>query len=244
MPTSSSTPAAGPCCRGCTTTTSTCWRWPRRGSRSASARRTSAIAPPFDTALRAAATSGTGWLRGIGFHESVAGPLDRDRLDALVPDRPVRVQHRSGAMWVLNSAALAVTGLADLDEPGVERDTTAAPPVALYRLDDVLRRRIGAAPPDLAAVGRELAGYGVTAVCDMTPTDEADEVDLLAAARLPVTRHRRRGGPALPPTAGADLARGPVKFVLDDARLPPIDVLARAVPHGPPGSGGRSPCTA
>ncbi len=58
----------------------------------------------------------------------------------------------------------------------------------------------------------------------MTPTEDADEVDLLAAARLPVTV-TVSGGPALPPTAGADLTRGPVKFVLDDARLPPIDVL-------------------
>ena len=95
-PTSSSTPPAARCCPGCTTTTSTCWRWPRRGSRSASARRTSAIAPPFDAALRAAAPRRRAGCAAIGYHESVAGPLDRDRLDALVPGRPVRVQHRSG----------------------------------------------------------------------------------------------------------------------------------------------------
>ena len=81
----------------------------------AAARQSIRLGPPdvgdraaFDAALRAAAAGGTGWLRGIGYHESVAGPLDRDRLDALVPGRPVRVQHRSGAMWVLNSRALAV----------------------------------------------------------------------------------------------------------------------------------------
>src|SRR5439155_480481 len=50
------------------------------------------------------------WLRAVGWagHEH---DLDRDVLDAVVPDRPVRVQHRSGALWVLNSAALRRVGL-------------------------------------------------------------------------------------------------------------------------------------
>ena len=34
------------------------------------------------------------WLRGTGYHESVAGELDRHALDRWVPARPVRVQHR------------------------------------------------------------------------------------------------------------------------------------------------------
>src|SRR5277367_1019211 len=49
------------------------------------------------------------WLRCVGYHESVAGPLDRWALDRLGADRgrPVRVQHRTGALWVMNSAGLA-----------------------------------------------------------------------------------------------------------------------------------------
>jgi predicted amidohydrolase YtcJ len=48
------------------------------------------------------------WLRCVGYHESVAGPLDRWALDRMLPnpDRPVRVQHRTGALWMMNSAAL------------------------------------------------------------------------------------------------------------------------------------------
>src|SRR5439155_2606150 len=45
------------------------------------------------------------WIRAVGYHESVAGPIDRATLDAIVPARPVRVQHRGGAMWLLNTAA-------------------------------------------------------------------------------------------------------------------------------------------
>jgi predicted amidohydrolase YtcJ len=53
------------------------------------------------------ATGPGGWIRAVGYHESVAGDLDRWTLDRLGPAGPVRIQHRSGALWVLNSAALA-----------------------------------------------------------------------------------------------------------------------------------------
>ncbi|HZA75657.1 MAG TPA: amidohydrolase family protein [Acidimicrobiales bacterium] len=56
------------------------------------------------------------WLRVVGYHESIAGPLDRWRLDDIVRDRPVRVQHRTGVEWVLNSRAVEVTGL-DVADP-------------------------------------------------------------------------------------------------------------------------------
>src|SRR5207244_11249825 len=50
------------------------------------------------------------WIRAVGYHESVAGPIDRTRLDAIVPGRPGRVQHRGGAMWGLNCEAVAGVG--------------------------------------------------------------------------------------------------------------------------------------
>ena len=62
-------------------------------------------------ALRAAEPGPDGWIRAVGYHASVAGELDRDQLDALIGDTPLRVQHRSGAMWILNSAALSAVGL-------------------------------------------------------------------------------------------------------------------------------------
>ncbi|WP_229758442.1 hypothetical protein [Peterkaempfera bronchialis] len=70
---------------------------------------------------RASAVAPGTWVRGVGYHESVAGPLDRDRLDALVAHRPVRVQHRSGALWILNSAGAALLGLDDPDRVAVAR---------------------------------------------------------------------------------------------------------------------------
>src|SRR5262245_52958340 len=98
----------------------------------AAAESSTVVGPPavrdrdeFDAALRAAArrVPHSVWIRAVGYHESVAGELDRSRLDDPVPDRPLRVQHRSGALWILNSRAVEAAGL-DADDlvDGVERD--------------------------------------------------------------------------------------------------------------------------
>ena len=87
------------------------------------------------------------WLRAVGYHESVAGELDRDGLDRMIPDRPVRVQHRSGAAWFVNSAALRQLGIDDgatgHDLAGVERDRSGRATGRLFGLDHWLR---GASP--------------------------------------------------------------------------------------------------
>lgn len=193
-----------------------------------------ALGPPsvastasFDAVLAAVAAKDAGWLRGVGYHESIAGPLDRWRLDALAPHRPVRVQHRTGQMWVLNSVALRETGLETLVADGVERDATGVATGRLFRLDEELRARVGAPPPDVDAVARTLAAFGITGVTDMTPSTDVAQLTLLAGAaqrdgfplHIAVT-----GAPALA-EVDVGLPRGPVKIVLDDARLPPLTDL-------------------
>jgi predicted amidohydrolase YtcJ len=128
--------------------------------------------------LRSAAAQGP--VRGTGYHESVAGSLDRDRLDGFVADVPVRVQHRSGAAWFLNSAALTVSGLANSPEPAVERDGRGRPTGRLLRGDHLLPRDDGL--PDLAPVGSLLATYGVIGVTDATPRQDARQIAALRAA--------------------------------------------------------------
>jgi predicted amidohydrolase YtcJ len=117
----------------------------------------------FVDALAAAQPGSDGWIRAIGYHDSVAGELDRARLDALVPRTPLRVQHRGGALWILNSAALTRIGLAEHAD-GRLRSTDP-------RSATVPRRE-----PDIAGLGRRLTGYGVTGITDATPDLSADDL--------------------------------------------------------------------
>ena len=73
------------------------------------------------------------WIRAVGYHESVAGLIDRGHLDAIVAGRPVRVQHRSGVVWILNSAALESLQLGDAGPAGLERDASGRPTGRLWR---------------------------------------------------------------------------------------------------------------
>ncbi len=98
-------------------------------------------------ALAAAVPDARGWIRGVGYAESVAGDLDAAALDRMRGDHPVRVQHRSGALWMLNSAALAAIG--------ADRARGAGPGAGGTRGADVAG--LGAAGP--AVAWREAAGH-------------------------------------------------------------------------------------
>lgn len=108
-------------------------------------------------ALTGAAAGSDGWIRAVGYHEAVAGPLNRHMLDRLMPGTPVRVQHRSGVLWTLNSPGLAALGLTDHPD-GILR---SADPT----WSEALQRR----PTQIAEFSARLAGYGVTGVTDATP---------------------------------------------------------------------------
>ncbi|EUA91642.1 amidohydrolase family protein [Mycobacterium ulcerans str. Harvey] len=116
----------------------------------------------FRQHLSSAQPGPDGWIRAVGYHEAVAGPLDRTVLDALVPHLPVRVQHRSGALWILNSAALNRIGLAGHVDGRLRS--------ADSDWSDALPRR----KTDLAELGDRLTAAGVTGVTDATP-DLSDE---------------------------------------------------------------------
>jgi predicted amidohydrolase YtcJ len=53
-----------------------------------------------------------GWVRTWGFHHYFHGALDRRVLDAICPDRPLLVWHRSFHEIFLNRRATLCTGIA------------------------------------------------------------------------------------------------------------------------------------
>ncbi|MCU1616966.1 MAG: hypothetical protein JWO98_4506 [Frankiales bacterium] len=180
-------------------------------------------------ALGSAPSDPSGWVRGVGYVESVAGELDARALDDLHADRPVRVQHRSGALWVVNGAGAERLGLRRRGHPGIERAADGTPTGRLWRADDWLRTLVAPTPPpDLGAVGARLAALGLTSVCDATPDLDDAAVAALAAASasgalpqrlellgVPVDRRQ------LPP----GIITGPYKIVLADSGLPGLDEL-------------------
>ncbi len=173
---------------------------------------------------------GEGWLRGIGYHENVTGRLiDRRWLDGVNSKRPLRVQHRSGRMWIFNSVGLALllgTGIAA--PPGLERETGR-----LFDDDGFLRRALGGVPPNFAQVGAMLARRGVTGVTDMSPGNDdaiaahfAQAQDSGALPQRAILAGRLElGGSGLP----AGLRLGPFKLHLHEAQLPDFDGTVAAI---------------
>lgn len=110
----------------------------------------------FAAALASAEAGDDGWIRAVGYHDSVAGPLDRAALDAMVPTVPLRVQHRSGVLWILNSAGLVRVGL-------------AGHPDGRLRSADAWSDALSRNPTTLADLSGRLSSYGVTGITDATP---------------------------------------------------------------------------
>jgi predicted amidohydrolase YtcJ len=210
-------------------------------------------AADLSAALNAAVPDRHGWVRGVGYVESVAGDLDAAALDRLHPGRPLRVQHRSGALWMLNTAALAAIGADRSDfpgaehpeagppgddhpganHPGIERDEDGRPTGRLWRADAWLRARLPrSSPPDLACVGAALLRHGIVAVTDATPDLDDQSIAAIsdAMARGDLPPHVRLLGAPLGATLPGDRglpgpAAGPYKIVLADSGLPRHDEL-------------------
>lgn len=155
--------------------------------RSAAAALRSVLVGPADVRNRAelrhvlasADVGSDGWIRAVGYHEAVAGPLDRTVLDEVSPPVPVRVQHRSGVLWTLNSAGLAHVGMADHPDGRLRS--------ADRSWSDTLQRN----ESGLTDVSNRLSSLGVTGVTDATPDAEIDDiVRLLEAHRRGELRQR------------------------------------------------------
>ena len=182
--------------------------------------------------VQAAGRSTGSWIRATGYHESVAGPLDRYRLDELVPGGTLlRVQHRSGGLWILNSVALSAIQLDGVDLPGIERDADGRPTGRLWRLDRWLATRVPSVDADVASMVARSFRFGVTGWTDADPTDDAGAATALAStlAGQPVTPRLCLMAPPGARSPGEGALLGPVKVMLDDDQLPSLEGLTQRV---------------
>lgn len=191
-------------------------------------------------ALLKAQNEGCGWVRGIGYHESVAGEIDRDWIDRHLSNRPVRIQHRGGRLWVLNSLALQVLGV---DEAGADPLERIGGRLSgrLYDNDRWLRQRLGRERPNLAGVSLRLASRGVTGLTDASPNNGPEEVRWLRQAQqrgellqeLLLMGDASLDGFSMEPAASdpatPSLRIGPRKFHLHEAHLPDYEQVCAGI---------------
>jgi len=160
-------------------------------------------------------------VRVVGYDDDALGPLDGNRLDSLVPcDVPVRVQHRSGHQWVLNSAARLARGKAGKPVSGdgivwgQDSPAAAAGPDALRSQQEV------------SALARNIAAQGCAGATDMSATSTRSDVELLRSLLEPVLSLEAYGSP--------DEGLEAVKRIAPDHRYPDPEEVAGWVR---PGSG-------
>lgn len=192
---------------------------------------------------RAATTEAHEWIRGIGYHEAVAGEIDRDWLDRIVPQRPVRIQQRSGRLWIVNSAALELL-LAEGSPPsGLERRAGRATG-RILDADDWLRSRSQSSRrfPSLTRVGRLLAAHGITGVTETTAHNDlaqyrhfaaahaagelAQDILLMGDASLDALADEAESAES---AEGHGVRRGPLKLHLHEYALPDFGGTVAAI---------------
>jgi predicted amidohydrolase YtcJ len=185
---------------------------------------------------RAAQLDGTrdAWIRGIGYHEAVAGDLDRAWLDRVVPEVPVRIQHRSGRLWIVNSRGLALL-IQGADHPGDAPlpDSSALATGRLLDADRWLRQRLGGQPPDLHRVSALLASYGVTGVTDAGARNALEEfrhfVDCAARGELQQSVMVMGDASLDGVVDSGSVRRGPTKLYLRDSALPALEDFCASI---------------
>ncbi len=164
------------------------------------------------------------WIRAVGYDEMAFGIPDAEQLDAWVPDRPLRLADRTGALRVLNSAALALLKGKDIP-PGAERDSKGNLTGRFWREDQWLGNALPTSLPDLTRLGREVAAMGLTSLTDASAHNGPAEAALLVG-KMPQNLILM-GSEALGENDGFTL--GPLKLMIDERKPPKLEDLAARI---------------
>ena len=185
-------------------------------------------------ALGAAPVDATGWIRAVGFHEGQCGSVSRHDLDSWRADVPIRLQHASGRLWILNSAAVA--RLPDLPWSSADAQQGHLLDQDAW-LSDQLAKHYPSGRLSLAAVSQELASYGVVAVTDTSPANARQQLEQFSNAQQRgelLQRLRLMGNDELntlymQANASEELSIGPLKIHLLESALPEFSVLCERI---------------
>jgi predicted amidohydrolase YtcJ len=132
------------------------------------------------------------WIRGRGYNEFYLAEKrhpNRWDLDSVTTVHPIKLTHRSGRAYVLNSLALKLVGISketgDPPEGLIDRNIeTGEPTGLLYGMGDYLGRTIPPLEIDQLEMGiklanRELCALGITSIHDVSPRNNLDRWKLI-----------------------------------------------------------------
>lgn len=170
-------------------------------------------------------------LRAIGYHEGAHALIDRHFLNSVSASLPIRVQHRTGRLWIYNDAAIAQLRSNEFPD-AAERDEEGKLTGRFFHMDDWLRQHFPKPLPDIARASLQLAAYGITGLTDAGPDNDAETVALFRAFqendRL-LQRVTLMGRPDLDFTSTDSLMLGPCKIYLKESALPEFDELCALI---------------
>ena len=165
-----------------------------------------------------------GWIRGFGYHESVAGDIDRHTIDWILDDRPVRIQHRSGKMWILNTCACELLQIdKHLHLDGIEKNKDGLPTGRLFRLDGWLREQVEEENRTLIKpFSEKLLSMGITGFTDASYTNSSDTL-----ANFKELQFSNEIAQKVTLMGDESLEAGFLKVMLDEDNLPELGELQR-----------------
>ena len=177
---------------------------------------------------------GNGWLRGTAYHESVLENLDRSWLDRNGPERPIRVQHRSGRLWILNSLGLETVQTMGTNLSSHDRKLLNTKDGRLYDADEILGRITCNQIPPINTASTKLAALGITGINDMTPTNDSnvwDQFEGLQASGDLLQKVRLSGDPSLSKKQSNSnrISLGETKVHLHETSLPTFEGLVEII---------------
>ncbi len=171
-------------------------------------------------------------LRGVNLSAERFPQIDASWLDQLSNKVAIRLQDRTGQLWIYNSTALAEIKALDQEWPvGTEMDQQGRPNGRFWHLGGWLSEQRQNTFPDLSVLSNLLASWGITAVTDAgVHNDQTVWWALRQAQRLGQLKQRLRvmGCHQLHRVAVDEpewCALGPVKIYLRESALPDGNTL-------------------
>ncbi|RIJ26836.1 amidohydrolase family protein [Henriciella mobilis] len=168
------------------------------------------------------------WLRVTELDTFTVGIPDKDELDRIESTQPIRIQDRTGALWILNSCGLSFidSNRGDHLPEGVERNKAGQLTGRIWRESEWLKDCLKSPPPDLERLGAELSSLGVTSVTDASVSTTQEMAGVLGRAHKSGTlpqRLRLMSGGKLTPCEVGSFEVGETKVLLDERSLVDFD---------------------